>query len=124
MPMMDNHGDELSETEAASVSKFVLFAIQFAADHKYCKSDHGLKHTDIFCLSSWMTSVKNAHSSHVLDLCRAFKDCTTSCEGFWKFTFRLCCTVFTHVRSMENVTQKTFYSNHESIYAAVSNEDN
>ena len=114
MPMMDNHDDELSETEVASVSKFVLFAIQFAADHKYCKSDHGLKHTDLFCLSTWMTSAKNAHSSHFRDLCRAFKDCTTSFQGFRRFTFFLCCTVFTRVRSMENVTQKTFYSDLES----------
>ena len=120
MPMMKNHGDELSPTQVASVTKFVSFAIQFA-DHKYCKTDHGLKHKDLLCLLSWL---KNAQSAHDRDLCGAFNECTTSFEGFWEFTFRLCCTVFTCVRSTENVAQKTFYIDLESIYTAVRKEDN
>ena len=120
MPLMENHGDELSQTEVSSVTQFVSFAIQFA-DHKYSKTDHGLKHKDLFRLLCWL---KNAQSARYRDLCGKFNKCTTSFEGFREFTFGLCCTVFTCVCSTVNVVHKTFYIDLESIYAAVRNEDN
>ena len=120
MLLMENHGDELSQTEVSSVTQFVSFAIQFA-DHKCSKTDHGLKHNDLFCLWCWL---KNSQAARYRDLCGKFNECTTSFEGFREFTFGLCCTVFTCVCSTVNVAQKTFYIDLPSIYAAVRNEDN
>ena len=118
MPMMQNHGDELSEMEVSSLTQFVSFTIQFSY-HMYSKTDHGIKHNELYRLLCWL---KNGVPQRYLNLRVKFNECTTSFKGFREFTFGLCCNVFASVRFTVNVAQQTFYTDLEFIHTAVSNE--